>query len=407
MKKSVEPLSLPEAQNEASPAVAKPHKDSRLHERMRTAMAWLLCTRRRVLVKIVPHDSRSIYKVELSHRHLTFAGAGALLIAIVLLIAHVADVHAAEARLRALQAVEAHQRQELSSFSKQTHLLWQRVGTLQRDDEEMHRLTHVIVPKAAQQQPSHAKAAARAGVLKQYGLRSPGLGGVSRRAMAIDDSANAVSAGRHRTAGPGGLGLWASVRLWLHSIVGSDSLGFAAEAAELSSLTSAVDETGRQTRALEDRMRAVAEAKIARELARERYLAAIPSIWPTLGYVSSGFGYRSYPDSGFHSGLDIVNDYGEPIVATASGVVAEAGWYEGYGYRVIIDHGNGLSTMYAHASRLLVEVGQPVKKGQEIAEIGESGFATGPHVHYQVMLWGRPIDPTPYLSGSVKVVAQI
>jgi murein DD-endopeptidase MepM/ murein hydrolase activator NlpD len=353
-----------------------------------------------VLVKIVPHDAGSIYKVELTHRHLTLAGLSAVLIAVVLLVAHVADVHAAEARLRALQAVEARQRQELSSFSKQTHLLWQRVGTLQRDDEEMHRLTHVIVPKTPRPQPARAKAAARAGS-QQYGMSRP-IQGVGRANL------TALSDSEHRsTTAHGGLGWWAAATLWLHSLVGSDSLGFAAEAAELSSLTSAVDETGRQTKALEARMREVAQEKIARELARERYLAAIPSIWPTMGYVSSGFGYRSYPDSGFHPGLDIVNDYGEPIVATASGVVVEAGWYAGYGYRVIIDHGNGLSTMYAHASRLLVEAGRTVKKGQEIAEIGESGFATGPHVHYQIMLWGRPIDPTPYLSGSVKVVAQM
>ncbi|MBV8163420.1 MAG: M23 family metallopeptidase [Candidatus Eremiobacteraeota bacterium] len=279
-------------------------------------------------------------------------------------------------------------------------MLWQRVGTLQRDDEEMHRLTHVIVPKSAQQSQARNKAAARAGAVKQYGMRAPTRGGIRTDVTATGESTR-------DNAKHGGLGVWAAITLWLHSVVGTDSLGFAAEAAELSSLTSAVDETGRQTTALESRMRAVAQAKIARELARERYLAAIPSIWPTLGYVSSGFGYRSYPDSGFHPGLDIVNDYGAPIVATASGVVVEAGWYAGYGYRVIIDHGNGLSSMYAHASRLLVEEGQTVKKGQEIAEIGETGFATGPHVHYQVMLWGRPIDPTPYLSGSVKVVAQL
>jgi murein DD-endopeptidase MepM/ murein hydrolase activator NlpD len=183
-------------------------------------------------------------------------------------------------------------------------------------------------------------------------------------------------------------------------------LGFEAEAAELSSLSDAVSSTGEQTSALDQSIRAAAERKIAAELARERYLAAIPSIWPTLGYISSGFGYRSYPDSEFHSGLDIVNDYGAPIYATAAGVVVESGWYYGYGYRIVIDHGNGLQTWYAHASQLLVSAGQVVKKGQEIATVGESGFATGPHCHYQIELWGRPIDPTPYLNGSVKSVGE-
>lgn len=402
MRKNVEPSSLPESPNDPSAALAVADVRAGIHERLRKATSWLLCPRRRVLVKIVPHDAGSVYKLELSHRHLTLASIGAVLVAVVLLVAHVADVHAAEARLRALQAVEAHQRQELTSFSKQTRMLWQQVGTLQRDDEEMHRLTHVIVPKSTQASRARSKSAARAGAVKQYSMRAPTRGGIRTDAMAIRESVTRGDIAKH-----GSLGLWATIALWLHSVVGTDSLGFAAEAAELSSLTSAVDETGRQTTALEARMRVVAQAKIARELAREHYLAAIPSIWPTLGYVSSGFGYRSYPDTGFHPGLDIVNDYGAPIVATASGVVVEAGWYAGYGYRVIIDHGNGLSSMYAHASRLLVEEGQTVKKGQEIAEIGETGFATGPHVHYQIMLWGRPIDPTPYLSGSIKVVAQI
>jgi len=360
--------------------------------------SWLFCPYRRVLVKIVPHRSPSVYKLELSHRHLTLAAISALVLVVVLLVAHVADVHAAEARMRALQAVEARQRQELSSFSKQTRILWQRVSKLQKDNDEIHRLTRVIEPKGKFRPASRDNAAAGSSRPRQYGANRRPVHDAGRAAQPL------AAAG---VAGPAALGVWQRVSLWLHSLAGVDSVGFAAEAAQLTSLASAVDETGRQTNALESRIRAAAEAKIAARLARERYLAAIPSIWPTLGYVSSGFGYRSYPDTGFHSGLDIVNDYGAPIVATAAGVVIEAGWYYGYGYRVIIDHGNGLQSMYAHASRLLVETGQVVKKGQQIAEVGESGFATGPHVHYQLMLWGKPIDPTPYLSGSVKTVAQL
>jgi murein DD-endopeptidase MepM/ murein hydrolase activator NlpD len=199
--------------------------------------------------------------------------------------------------------------------------------------------------------------------------------------------------------------LWKRVGFWLRSFATIGGIGFAAEASDISSLMNAVDKTDRQTSALASRIRAVAQAKIAAELARERYLAAIPSIWPTLGYVTSGFGFRSYPDYGFHSGLDIVNDYGAAVYATAAGLVIEAGWNGGFGYRVVIDHGNGLQTMYGHNSRLLVSAGETVKKGQQIATVGSTGFATGPHVHYQVELWGRPIDPTPYLSGSIKVVA--
>jgi murein DD-endopeptidase MepM/ murein hydrolase activator NlpD len=381
VKKNVEQSNLPEQASAPSGIVPQPQS------RLSKFANWLFCPYRRVLIKIVPHHAESVYKLEFSHRHLALAGISALALCAALLVAHITDVHVAEARVRALQAVEVRQRQELSAFSKQTHMLWQRVGKLQRDDEEIHRLTRVIVPKVKSPSPAQHKTAA--GSTKQFGFTS---------------GAQARPAPKNGAAGTA-LSPWHQVSLWLHSLVGVDSLGFAAEAAQLSSLTTAVDETGRQTTALESRIRAVASAKIAAELARERYLAAIPSIWPTMGYVSSGFGYRSYPDSGFHAGLDIVNDYGAPIYATAAGVVVEAGWYYGYGYRVIIDHGNGLQSMYAHASRLLVDVGQTVKKGQQIADVGATGFATGPHVHYQLELWGKPIDPTPYLTGSVRDLA--
>jgi murein DD-endopeptidase MepM/ murein hydrolase activator NlpD len=373
--KNVGPSSLQRPANQSN--------TEQLMSRLRKFGAWLFCPYRRVLIKIVPHRAESIYKVELSHLHLALAGITAIIVSVVLLVAHVADVRAAEARMRALQALETRQRQELSVFSKQTTILWQRVGKLQRDNDEIHRLTRVIVPKA----------------------KAPAVTAPRKAATGTPRQVGFTQSLSKNTRTTGTLSMWKKMSLWLHSIAGLDSLGFAAEAAQLSSLTSAVDETGQQTAALENGIRPVAEAKIAAELARVRYLAAIPSIWPTLGYISSGFGFRSYPDYGFHAGIDIVNDYGAPVYATATGVVIEAGWHGGFGYRIIIDHGNGLQSMYAHNSRLLVSGGDVVKKGQQIATVGSTGFATGPHVHYQLELWGKPVDPTPYLSGSVKVVA--
>jgi len=363
---------------------ANQSKTALVMSRLRTFGAWLFCPYRRVMIKIVPHRAESIYKLELSHRHLALAGITMMIVCMVLLVSHVADVRAAEARMRALQALETRQRQELSAFSKQTTILWQRVGKLQRDNDEIHRLTRVIVPKVNAPAVTAPRKAAT---------------GAPRQVSVLHSSfKNAQSTGNQ-------LSVWKRMSLWLHSIAGLDSLGFAAEAAQLSSLTNAVDKTGEETAALESGIRPVAEAKIAAELAHERYLAAIPSIWPTLGYISSGFGFRSYPDYGFHAGLDIVNDYGAPVYATANGMVVEAGWHGGFGYRIVIDHGNGLQSMYAHNSRLLVSGGEVVKKGQQIALVGSTGFATGPHVHYQLELWGKPVDPTPYLSGSVKDVA--
>ena len=123
----------------------------------------------------------------------------------------------------------------------------------------------------------------------------------------------------------------------------------------------------------------------------------MPSIWPTVGSVSSPYGLR-WGGSDFHPGMDIANDLGTPIVATADGVVDYAGWNSGgYGNMVDIDHGNGIMTRYGHASQVVVSVGQSVKRGQVIAYMGSTGFSTGPHVHYEVIINGQRVNPNSYL----------
>ena len=123
----------------------------------------------------------------------------------------------------------------------------------------------------------------------------------------------------------------------------------------------------------------------------------IPSIWPCKGDVSSPYGLR-WGGSDFHPGIDIANDMGTPIVATADGVVEVAGWNSGgYGNMVDIDHGNGLMTRYGHASQVVVTAGQPVKRGQIIAYMGSTGFSTGPHCHYEVHVNGQVVNPATYL----------
>lgn len=126
--------------------------------------------------------------------------------------------------------------------------------------------------------------------------------------------------------------------------------------------------------------------------------AVTPSIWPIYGRIVSGFGYRYYPWRGMHTGIDITAWFGNPVRVTASGVVSYAGWKGGFGKTVIVDHGYGLQTLYGHNSKLLVRAGQKVTKGQIISEIGATGFATGPHCHYQINKNGFPINPTGYLN---------
>lgn len=123
----------------------------------------------------------------------------------------------------------------------------------------------------------------------------------------------------------------------------------------------------------------------------------MPSIWPTTGVVSSPYGLR-WGGTDFHPGIDIADEMGTPIVATADGVVEYAGWNSGgYGNMVDINHGNGIMTRYGHASQVLVTVGQYVHRGQLIAYMGSTGFSTGPHVHYEVHVNGQRVNPISYL----------
>lgn len=123
-------------------------------------------------------------------------------------------------------------------------------------------------------------------------------------------------------------------------------------------------------------------------------------MYPTIGPVTSNFGWRTHPILGterFHSGIDFGADYGSLVYASAQGRVIYADWYGGYGNAVIIDHGNGMTTLYGHCSELYVKDGDAVEKGQPIAAVGSTGFSTGPHLHFELRANGEPIDPAAYL----------
>lgn len=123
-------------------------------------------------------------------------------------------------------------------------------------------------------------------------------------------------------------------------------------------------------------------------------------IWPCNGPITSPFGYRTHPIFGttiYHAGIDIGVDYGTPIHAADGGTVIAAEWYGGYGNAVIIDHGNGLQSLYGHNSSLTVSVGETVSQGQVIAYAGSTGYSTGPHCHFEVRQNGEAVDPMGYL----------
>jgi murein DD-endopeptidase MepM/ murein hydrolase activator NlpD len=129
-------------------------------------------------------------------------------------------------------------------------------------------------------------------------------------------------------------------------------------------------------------------------------LAALPSRWPIRGTVNSEFGRRASPWTGapeFHGGMDIGAAPGTPVRAPAPGVVAAAGLGGEYGYHVILDHGNGIRSLYGHLQRIAVRPGQAVERGQVLALSGNTGRSSGPHLHYEILVRGQPVNPRAFL----------
>jgi len=133
-------------------------------------------------------------------------------------------------------------------------------------------------------------------------------------------------------------------------------------------------------------------------------LAAAPTLWPVMGRVTGSFGERIDPFSGegaFHRGVDISSDYGSRIIAPADGVVRFSDFMNGYGRTVLIDHGNGISTLYGHLSGFAVTPGQLIRRGDAVGYVGQSGRSTGPHLHYEVRIFNTPVNPNKYLRFSL------
>ena len=139
-----------------------------------------------------------------------------------------------------------------------------------------------------------------------------------------------------------------------------------------------------------------------------RTLGAVPVRKPIMGEIdlSSGFGVRSDPFLGrpaMHTGLDFRSSTGDPVRATATGMVESAGYNGGYGKMVEIDHGNGFSTRYGHMSEIEVKVGQQIKIGQIIGRVGSTGRSTGPHLHYETRIDGDAVDPQKFLRAGLRL----
>ena len=173
--------------------------------------------------------------------------------------------------------------------------------------------------------------------------------------------------------------------------------------AEEGDLSGSLDEVQQQIRqlqlAIDLRRRSVEDARnlLNDQLSIDR---ARPSGWPTKGWLTSYFGMRNSPVTGrrnIHEGLDIAASTGTPVTATADGVVVRVGYSPSYGKMVLIDHGYGYRTLYGHNSKNHVRPGQQIKRGEKIAEVGNTGRSSGSHLHYEVLLDGVPVDPRTFL----------
>ena len=138
-----------------------------------------------------------------------------------------------------------------------------------------------------------------------------------------------------------------------------------------------------------------------RVIATTSNAAFLPTMWAHLGKINNEFGVRRNPFGDqsyeFHAGIDIDGESGDAVAAPANGIVTEAGWKGGYGNMIEVDHGNGLKTRYGHLSRIGVEVGAAVGRGQIIGLIVSTGRSTGPHLHYELRLYDKPINPRHFL----------
>lgn len=129
-------------------------------------------------------------------------------------------------------------------------------------------------------------------------------------------------------------------------------------------------------------------------------LAAHGFVRPLEGRLSSAFGWRNISVNGnrFHAGVDFVASMGTPVAAARDGIVTRSGWWGTYGYVVVLDHGDGSETRYAHLSRLAVAAGDAVRQGDLVGAVGSTGASTGPHLHFELRFDGRAVDPLNYLS---------
>lgn len=288
---------------------------------------------------LVPHDGRSISKKDMHTTQLKRAATymGALTIGtagVILLLASMLYVSSKEAReLAEYREIKAQQEQKLQELAKNTEAVQKQLAVLHKIESQVREQ----MKKSGMELPGKSELAEKAG----------GKGGPSKNKISdlvVLQEQNALLQQN----------LQASTQDW-------DNL-----------LTSIKTENYRQE--------------------------VTPNLWPLDGgYISSEFGSRANPFDGYssdyHPGIDIAENYGAPVYASASGYVQRAGWYGGYGKYIKISHDYGYATAYGHLSSIEISAGDYVSKGQLIGYVGSTGYSTGPHLHFEVLHYGKQVNP--------------
>lgn len=300
---------------------------------------------REYTIKIIPHQGSSVHNIHLPMRWIKGAVASVLVVVLLMVVAFSYSVYSSyslrneASQIEKLKEANSQQQEQLLELSKKANSLQSEIDQLEQVEKELRQLSGVQDETAGNDSK------------EKSGEKHGGQGGPFKK-LAIQDVSLALNDVEKRVA------------------------------TRKSSLIRLRDTLREKHQLIE---------------LQESISASTPSIWPTVGDVSSPYGLR-WGGSDFHPGIDIANDSGTPIVATADGIVTTAGWNSGgYGNMVDIDHGNGYSTRYGHAQQVVVSAGQTVKRGQVIAYMGSTGYSTGPHLHYEIRVNGQLVNPMGYM----------
>lgn len=328
---------------------------------------------------IIPHSDKPSFSIKtpiILFQGFAVAAALALILGINFVGSYISMSEKA-AEVEALREVKREQREKIDYFAQETKNLNKKVEELSRTADKVREILDMEDGETFEEVKDEDR---------EWHSKLDGL--EQESTMDAQNYKGGYSSSGHEKSSQ------ASLHAWLSEISG-DKAPF-----NTSTTADRADSTLRQLYAeLPDKRVDLDELKEA-AIEKEERKKHTPSEWPLEGRITSGFGPRRNPATGvseFHEGIDIAGDHGESIYAPANGQVVYKDYRGGYGNLLIIDHGYGYRTHYAHLAEFTVEKGEQVERGDHIAKVGTTGFSTGPHLHYEIHVNDEPIDPKEFL----------